>query len=303
MKKKWITLGSAVGISCAIMVTTGMTAMADTSGYDVYKSALKNTKTVTSVSVAAQAELKDNGNVLVSANGTAKASLDNKTGSGSVDVTSNGVQQTISFYNQENGTVIKSSASDVYYQNQDEKGKRGEGKKHNEQDMAPQVESVIDALVGNLKDYVSTNTQSDGSKVVSVELSNAQIPAALNAFAPIAIKQATNEHEHQGKKNEGDQAKLPFAKDFLKGQVPQLTQDIKIEKVAVKATINASNYIEQQQADLTVSGKDANGAAHVVTLHVNADLSGYNSTTPDQVDLTGKNVQQIKHDHKGNYEK
>lgn len=304
MKKKWLTLGSAVGISCVVMVTTGLTALADTSGYDVYKSALKNTKTVQSVSVEAQAELKDNGNALFSADGSVKASLENRTGSGTVTVAGNGTEQTVSFYNQDKSTVIKSSASDVYYLNQDQKGKRGEWKKHDEQEMPQQVESVIDALIGNLKDYVAMDTQPDGSKVVSAELGSAQIPAVLNALAPIAIKQAANGHEHPGnRQNEGDRSELPFAKNFLKAQVPQLTQDIKIEKIAVQAAINPSNYIESQQADLTVSGKDANGAAHEVTLHVNANLSGYNSTTPDQVDLTGKNVQEIKRDFKGKHGK
>ena len=86
MKKKWLVLGSAVGISSIVMVTTGFSALASTSGYDAYKSALKNTKTVQNVAVQASAALQDNGNVLASANGNFKVSLDTKTASGSADV-------------------------------------------------------------------------------------------------------------------------------------------------------------------------------------------------------------------------
>ncbi|MNC68435.1 hypothetical protein D3C75_1190300 [compost metagenome] len=79
--------------------------------------------------------------------------------------------------------------------------------------------------------------------------------------------------------------------------MPQLTQNIKIDKVSVKADVNASNLIVHQEGDLTVSGEDANGQKHQITLHLQADLSGYNSTAPDVIDLAGKTVQEIKDDH------
>jgi hypothetical protein len=293
MKKKWLVLGSAVGLSSLVMVATGFSAMASTSGYDAYKSALKNTKTVNSVAIQAAAALQDNGNVLADAKGSIKVSLDNKAVSGNADVTANGAQQSFNFYKQASGTVFKSSASDVYYVKQGSAQKHTEAKDQNEYDMSQQVETVVDALVGNLKDYVSVDTKADGSKDVAIQLDNAQIPTVINAIAPIAIKEATKT-ENDGENKADDKSEIPFNKDLLKTAAPQLTQDIKIEKVAVKAHINASNYIEHQEADITVSGKDADGTAHQVTLHLQADLSDFNNATPDTIDLTGKNVQQIK---------
>lgn len=300
MKKKWLMLGSAVGISSIVMVTTGFSALASTSGYDAYKSALKNTKTVQNVAVQASADIQDNGNVLASANGSFKVSLDTKTASGSADVLANGTQQSLSFYKQNDQTVLKSNASDVYFVKQEGGKKHKAEKKLNETDIPQQVETVIDALVGNLKDYVAVDTKADGSKEIAIQLDNAQIPTVVNALAPIAIKQATKE-ENDGETND-DAVKaneLPFKEDFLKNAAPQLTQDIKIDKVSIKATVNANNYISHQEADLTVSGKDDSGAVHQVTLHLQADLSGYNSTTPETIDLAGKTVQTFKHDHQG----
>ncbi|NOU85824.1 hypothetical protein GC102_08565 [Paenibacillus sp. LMG 31460] len=300
MKKKWLMLGSAVGISSIVMVTTGFSALASTSGYDAYKSALKNTKTVQNVAVQASAALQDNGNVLASANGSFKVSLDTKTASGSADVLANGTQQSLSFYKQNDQTVFKSNASDVYFVKQEGGKKHKPEKKLNETDIPQQVETVIDALVGNLKDYVAVDTKADGSKEIAIQLDNAQIPTVVNALAPIAIKEATKE-ENDGETND-DAVKvneLPFKEDFLKNAAPQLTQDIKIDKVSIKATVNANNYISHQEADLTVSGKDDSGAVHQVTLHLQADLSGYNSTAPETIDLAGKTVQTLKHDHKG----
>ncbi|MFD0696932.1 hypothetical protein ACFQZT_22955 [Paenibacillus sp. GCM10027628] len=299
MKKKWLMLGSAVGISSIVMVTTGFSALASTSGYDAYKSALKNTKTVQNVAVQAAASLQDNGNVLANATGNFKVSVAAKTASGSADITANGTKQSLSFFKQNNQTILKSSASDTYYVKQEGQEKHKKATESTDGQIPQQVETVIDALVGNLKDYVNVNTQTDGSKEISVQLDNAQLPAVVNAIAPIAIKEATKQ-ENDGEKQDGNKPnEIPFQKDVLKEAAPQLTQDIKIEKVAIKATVNAANYLEHQEADLTVSGKDDNGTAHQVTIHVQADLSGFNSTTPDTIDLTGKTVQQLKHGHEG----
>ncbi|MZQ85379.1 hypothetical protein GQF01_24990 [Paenibacillus sp. 5J-6] len=299
--KKWMMLGSAVGISSIVMVTTGFSALASTSGYEAYKSALKNTKTVQNVAVQAEAALQDNGAMLASAKGDFKVSLDSKTASGSADVLVGGTQQTLSFYKEENQTVLKSAASDVYFVKQENEKKHKTESKLNETEIPQQVETVIDALVGNLKDFVAIDTQADGSKEISIQLDNAQIPTVVNALAPIAIKEATK--EEGGEMNDAAQANaMPFQDDFLKKAAPQLTQDIKIEHVSIKATVNTDNYLSHQEADLTVSGKDDAGTAHQVTLHLQANLSGYNRTTPETIDLTGKSVQTLKHDHQGKHD-
>ncbi|MEW9701225.1 hypothetical protein [Paenibacillus sp. SI8] len=300
MKKKWLVLGSAVGISSIVMVTTGFSAMASTSGYDAYKSALKNTKAVQNVAVQASASLQDNGNNLVSANGVFKVNVAGKTASGNANVTVNGTQQSLSVYKQEGQTVMKSASSDVYYVKQEGKEKNKKEKTTEDGQLSAQVETVIDALVGNLKDYVAVDNKSDGSKDISIQLDNAQIPTVINAIAPIAIKEATKHKDDREQKDDNKPEPQLFQKDLLKDAAPQLSQDIKIENVVIKATVDASNFIQHQEADLTVSGKDDSGTAHKVTLHLQADMSGYNSTTPDTIDLTGKTVQTLqKHGHEG----
>ncbi|MNV85005.1 hypothetical protein D3C71_1789230 [compost metagenome] len=43
-----------------------------------------------------------------------------------------------------------------------------------------------------------------------------------------------------------------------------------------------------------MSGKDAQGAEHDVVLRIDMTLSSLNSTTPDTVDLSGKQVENVK---------
>ncbi|MCD1257672.1 hypothetical protein B5M42_002310 [Paenibacillus athensensis] len=298
MKKKWIVLGGALGLSSIVMVATGIGAMASASGYDAYKSALKTTKSLQNVTIQASAALQDNAKALANASGEFKVDTSNDSASGHADFTVNGAQQSVSFYKQAKQTVLKAGYSDVYYVEQEGKGKRDKAENPADAQFSAQIETVIDALVGNLKDYVAVNPQTDGSKEISLQLTNPQIPAVVNAIAPIVIKEVTKQ-EHDGEQNDDqEKGQLPFKEDIFKDALPQLTQDIKIEQVTVKAKLNTTNYIEHQEADLTVSGKDDGGTVHQVTLHVQADLSKYNSTTPDTIDLTGKTVQTLaKHGH------
>ncbi|WP_405079080.1 hypothetical protein ACI48J_15355 [Paenibacillus chitinolyticus] len=300
MNKKWLVLGSVIGISSLMMVTTGISAMAGTSGYDAYKSALKNTKTVHSVTVQAAGSMRDNGNVALSANGTFKMSREGGSASGAGEVSAGGAKQALQFYKQGDQAIFKPGSSDVYYVKDAAAETHKRFKDSAEKEMPQQVETVIDALVGNLKDYVAVDVKEDGSKRVSAELDGAQLPAVVQAIAPIVIKQASKEHGESEKK--ADTAANPFGNDFLKGAAPELTDDIRLEKVAVNATISSSNYIQHQEAELTVSGKDAGGKAHQVVVHLQADLSGYDSTTPDTVDLNGKNVQPVKSEHRNKWQ-
>ncbi|MEI7026240.1 hypothetical protein [Paenibacillus sp. y28] len=298
MKKKWVMLGSVVGISSVVMAATGFSALASTSGYEAYKSALKQTKAVQNVTVQAGASLQDNGLELVRASGNVRIAADNQAASGTAEISANGASQSVSFFKQADQTVVKPGAEETYYVKQWDKAKQGMNSAHKDDpEVSAQVETVIDALLGNLKDYVAVEDNADGTKQISLQLDNTQLPAVVNAIAPIAIKHATRERPM---KQQGSGAEeLPFQKNWIQAAAPELTQDIKIENVHLKATVNAANYIEHQEAEVTVSGKDDSGEAHQLTLHVAADLSEFNSTTPETIDLTGKNVQEIKKERRG----
>ena len=197
MKKKWIVLGSTIGISTVVMATTGFTALAGTSGYEMYKSALKNTKTAKSVSVQAEVTLLDNGATLNDAKGSLKVSLADHTASGTVSLAGQDNKQSLDLYKEASQTVWKASNTDVYYV-KSENQEREKDNDPNEQDSAwlnNQAETVIDALVGNLQNEVVSDQNQDGTQHLSLQLSNAQIPAILQALAPLAFKQLSGHHE------------------------------------------------------------------------------------------------------------
>ncbi|WML38249.1 hypothetical protein RCG19_13555 [Neobacillus sp. OS1-2] len=65
MKKKWITAGTGLGIGAVLLLVSGFSAMANTNGYDAYKTALKNMKAKTSITTNVDLTITDNGKKLV----------------------------------------------------------------------------------------------------------------------------------------------------------------------------------------------------------------------------------------------
>lgn len=291
MKKGFVILG-AIGISSVVMVTSGFAAMASTSGYSVYKDAIKATKGLDSVALSGSISLKDNGASLVNVTGSAKADLANETESGSATLDNNGKQQTIEVYRQSNQTITKSSASDVYYQEQERVDKHKAEKPESKQ-IPQEVENIIDSLVGNLQNSVTLDNKADGTKDITLSLTNAQLPPVVNAVGSLLIKNALNEKDSHKKQEEIS------GLDF-KPTLPALTQNVRIDQIDIKANINQANFIQHQEASITISGLDASGASHQILLQLNADLTGFNTTTPDTIDLTGKNVQVVQHTNKHN---
>jgi hypothetical protein len=289
MKKGFVILG-AIGISSVVMVTSGFAAMASTSGYTVYKDAIKATQSLNSVALSGGITLKDNGTSLVNVTGSVKADLAKETQSGSATIDNSGKKQTVEIYKQSNQTITKSSNSDVYYQELERQGKHKDEKPESKQ-IPQEVENIIDSLVGNLQNSVTLDNKADGTKQVTLSLSNAQLPPVVNAVGSLLIKNALDEKQGHQKID-----KVPGI-DFAPS-LPALTQNIRIDQIDIKADINASNFIQHQEAAITVSGKDAAGVSHQVVLQLNADLSGFNATTPDTIDLTGKNVKVVQQDIK-----
>ena len=58
----------------------------------------------------------------------------------------------------------------------------------------------------------------------------------------------------------------------LKNSLPQLVTDITMDEVEVNASVDADDHITNQTAQIHISGKDAQGAAHDVVLSVDMTL-------------------------------
>lgn len=294
MNKKLLMIGAGFTLGSALLVTSAFAGIGDAPGYDAYKTAIKTTLSAQSLTEQAAVTVVDNGTTLLSVDSTSKTDKANKTASAGIKVQGGSVNEDVSVYRQDGQQIVKTSASDVY--NVFGNGNDKKGSMHQEHfdnadgAMRTEMENVVDALVGNLKNYVSMNAQSDGSKSIGFQLAGSQIPTAANAIGSFLIKQAVS-GEHAGKlPNE------PFGTELqqVRNSLPKLTQDVKVTEVGLNAVVDGQNRITKQTVKVALSGKDAQGALHEVVVNADIGLSAFDSTTPDKVDLTGKQVQTIQ---------
>ena len=300
MNKKLITAAVSVAIGGVLLVTSAFASISNAAGYEIYKSAIKNTVSATSVTGSMNVIVKDNGEKLMEIVSDIKANKDNKALSSITTIKSQADMKEIDVYKQDGKTIIKNSDSDVYNIAESISEGKGMAAKHsnvlNDSDAVNAGETIVDVLVGNLKSFVNVNSNTDGKSEVSMQLSGSQIPAAANAAAALAVKGMTKQHEIIAKQGGEKNLGLSEITGNLKITPPQLVDEIKVDSVDLKAVINKDNLIETQNAVVAVSGKDAQGNLHSLSLNVNMNISDYNGSTPDKVDLTGKQTKTIEKD-------
>ncbi|TDF94397.1 hypothetical protein [Paenibacillus piri] len=296
MRKKWLIAGTGFGIGAVMLVVGGLSAMANTSGYDAYKTAAKNLKAESSLTANADLTITDNGKNVLS--GTANVKLNHAAGmAGSVAAAFNdGTNtQTLNVFCEEGKVIFKSSADDVYrVMDHSGSGPQHEGDKPG---MPKAAEQVLDQLMGNMKGLATVENGLDGGKEASLHLSGSQIPAVVNALGSLAVSPKNHDGSgwHRGGWNEDGKDGNPFfAASDLKVNMPKLVDDIKVEAVNLDAKINPDNVLVGQTAEINVTGKDSSGNSHAVAIRLHVDFSGFNQTSPDRIDLTGKQTVPIQ---------
>jgi hypothetical protein len=289
MRKQWWTAGAAFGIGAAMLLTSGYSAMANTSGYEAYKSAVKHTQSATSLTAKANWTVADNGtNVL---EGTANVKLDRLSDASSIALTVNDGSRTQDFnmYRQDGKIILKSSDRDVYrVMEQDGRHSGGDW-----QGPPQAMEQVVDALMGHLKELATVESAPDGGKTASLHLSGGQIPAIVNALGSIAVSKHAEGYGWHSDEGNGEGIASP-AVHALNVNLPKLTDGIQVNSVDLDATIRPDQSLAGQTAVISVQGTDNEGKRHVLVLRLNVDFSDLGRTAPDRIDLTGKPTEEMQ---------
>jgi hypothetical protein len=289
MNKKLMITVLCISIGVVMLVTTAFASMSQATGYDTYKTAVENMMNVKSLTGNIQASLTDNGKELAKIDSKVKAdSNSEKKISSSTEIKTGTQTDGFDLYLQNGKAIFKGENNDIY--NVMESGKDNKFVNSESESRSPEAikagEMIVDALVGNLKNYFTTTEKADGVKQVKVQLSDSQIPTLVNALISLGVK---NSDMKEAKIHNNI---LPFGQD-LSVKLPKLTEDVRIDNINFTADISKENLIENQIIDLTIAGKDAEGTSHTIKLNLNIGLSDLNSTKPDSVDLTGKTVKTI----------
>lgn len=298
---------TAALLFCFAFIVTATAAYADitaSSGYDILKDAVKTTNTnmsegFESFTLEKTLSVKDNDKLLETNENMQK-----------VDCVRNITENTASNYNyrgeryesysyaDESGTISRNSGSDIYYISRQSSaagikpliGFSGE-------EQASDIENIIDALVGNLKEYVIVEDKPDGSRELSVSLNGSRIPPLANAVSSFCIKQyGINLGENlqtASITSNGAFTQYNFSPRTENAQLlPYLTDDIYVKSFTGNAATDKDGILETLLATIVITGNDESGISHDLTFDFLLRLTGINSTTVEKPDLTGKKVEE-----------
>ncbi|MDR6551425.1 hypothetical protein [Paenibacillus qinlingensis] len=282
LSKKSITVLSFTVGACLFVSTAFADALLG-SGYDRLKDSVKNTASVmekglNNYTVETMYTLKDNDQILLQSSNFQKMDTANQVKENK-EVTKNAKGETTSryTYSDKKQTIDKNELENTYYVfdhsgdvNQNRRGPADFENPFN-QKGASEVEKIVDAVVGSLKDYVQVEEGADGGKVFSGSLSEAQVPALVNAVSSFGIKQMLD--------NERD--------------LPAIESDIFVKKVIGTANESKNGYLENLTGEITLSGKDKNGVQHDLNLNVMLKLSEIGSTKINKPDLSTAKVEKV----------
>jgi len=282
ISKKGLTVLSFTVGACLFVST----AFADSllgSGYDLLKGSAKSTaammeKGLDSYTVETLYSLKDNDKILMQSSEAKKFDTVNKMSeSNSVTTGTDGKTTSRFTYEDAKLSAYKNSAENKYYvteyPNDVARRAPGEFKNPFNENSAPEIEKIVDAVVGNLKDYVQVEEGANGSKVYAGSLSEGQVPALANAIASFGFKQSLS-HE---------------------SELPAINSDIFVKKVVGSAVESKAGYLENVTGDITLSGKDKNGVQHDLSLNIVLKLSDVGTTKVVKPDLTGSDVEKVSY--------
>ncbi|MEY7998852.1 hypothetical protein AB8U03_01345 [Clostridium sp. Mt-5] len=283
MNKKFVVMVTSLVIGGTLLFGTAYANASQLSGYEAYKAAIKDTKDLKNATADLKVSVYDNGTDIADTSTNVKINLTSNALSEVTTEKAGNENQTFNIYRQDGKNVSKSSTSDVY--NVRENKTKNTNKNHETEnpEIAKSVETVVDTLVGNMKNNVSVTDNNDGTKKASINLNENDVTPLTNALASIAIIKSSDEPVDTGKIGE-----INFKNVF-----PQLQSNIKIKNVKITGDINKNDVLDNQVAKVDLTGIDAQGKTHDITINATLDLSNINSTTPDTVDLTGKQVKNI----------
>ncbi|WP_246578114.1 hypothetical protein [Clostridium frigoris] len=278
LNKKTATIVS-FALGSVMFATTAMAQVLTKSGYDQLKDSVKYTAEsattkLTSYTADMSIVLKDNGTVVYSEDSLDKVDV-SKGAKETVTTGLDGFKKTQGYtYSDINGYISKDTSKKSYVITEfTTPHKITTSQNPFKEEGATDMEKIADAVVGNLKDAVVVTQNSDGSKTLSGSLSEAQIPAIVNAVASLTSKKGFESITN------------------TESNMPKIISDIFVKEVKGNMVTTKEGLIQTVLGTGVISGKDAKGVEHKLTFELLAKMTDVNSTKVSKPDLTGKKVE------------
>jgi hypothetical protein len=283
MNKKILAI---IGISGTLMLGSVYSISANTSGYDLYKSALKQTHTADSATMSIKLKVEDNQKAIFTMDSEFKSDSINQVNSISTQLANETESSNMNMYKQAGNWFVLQDGVDTVY-----KMEASANPHHkNTAKLKDDLENLIDVMTKNLQQQITVAEQKDGNHVIELDLTDKEIPLTANALSTLMIKHAVMLQDNTKDKES----------DFhIKATIPELDHDITVKQIQLTAQVNNENYIEKHMIKAVVTGKDAQGKSHELVLSIDMNVSDYNETQVTPVDIPTKNIVEFDHGHAG----
>ncbi|WP_234124927.1 hypothetical protein [Clostridium hydrogenum] len=278
MNKKLVAMITSLAVGGTLLLGTSFVSASQLSGYQSFKTTVKDTKDLKNGTINLQLTATDNGTSIINVNSNLKLNLSVNAMNSVTTVKSGNATETFNNYEQDGKTINKDSSSNQYTVQESHHRKSNKITKIQNPEIAKSIEVVLDTLVGSMQNKVSIVTNADGTKTDSINLTSSDITPLANALTSIALIS-----------NNAEISNL----STLKTAIPQLQSNVKLESITSSGNINKNDVLTNQTATITLSGDDANGKQHNIQVTVKLALSNINHTTPDRVNLNGKQVKTV----------
>lgn len=280
---------AVIGISGTVMLGSVYSISANTSGYDLYKDALKKTHQLESTTMEISIDLLDNSKEIYSADTTVKTNRLEQTMAGSSTFSNGETTGSYEMYRQDGQFLVKKDSENKVYSMKSDG--RVHGSKSDRMELQEDMEKLVDVLTKDLQQKVVVNDSKDGSKEVVLSLSDTEIPIAANVVTSLMLKHAAMMNDRT--------KDMDSSFHDVKVKLPELKEDIVIKSAEVKAKISAQAFVESQDVKIVVTGKDELGKTHQVSFSVSLDVTNANNTTVGTLDLTNLTIEEVTHGKSG----
>ncbi|MFP7295873.1 hypothetical protein [Neobacillus niacini] len=282
MNKKLLAV---IGISGTLMLGSVYSISANTSGYDLYKEALKKTHSADSATLNFNLKIEDNKKPLLTSESIFKSDSVNQVNSISTRLANETEVSNMNMYKQDgNWFVMKDGLETIY------KMETTNSPHHrNAAELRDDVENLIDVMTKNLQQQITVADKQDGIHVIELDLTGKEIPLTANALSTLMIKHAVMIQDNNETESSGF---------HIKAQIPELDHEITVKQVKLSAQVNEDNYIKKQTVKIVVTGKDKQDVSHELVLDMNLNASDYNQTIVTPVEIPADKVVEFNHGKK-----
>lgn len=297
MKKTKLASFAVLMVSLALFLAVVIAGPNQAAGYQSFKNVLRannSTRGYDNATIYATVEVSDNDQRILLLEADLSADNLNELVSGTVKL-SNLTQSTeIDIYSAGEKLYIVDENNNGYYLDNPKDHEPKQYREHNDQNWSIAGEKFLDYFVGDLRQQFEEAVNEDGSKVITVELNENEMPELVKLIA--SINSQNNKWHSDDDDTVNWASDLPFLGIIQSTckSLPEIMIDKEVRLLKFDLKVDKNNTVNGMGFEINLTGVDGNGQFHDLVLKIQADCSMINMTEVNPIDLEKYHWEEVK---------